>query len=380
MEFNFSDEQNQLRDQILRFIQRDYGFEKRRGILKSQAGYSVDAWKQFAEMGLLALTLPEAQGGLGGNAVDTLAVMEIFGRGLVVEPYLSTIVIGADLIARAGSAAQQEALLPRIADGSLLVSLAHYENGGRYELNHVATRAERDGAGWKLNGGKTVVLHGAAAGKLLVSARTAGKPRDEQGVSLFLIDAKAPGVTLQDYATHDGQRAAELTLKDVKLGADALLGPADQALPLIERTLQRAIAALCAEAVGAMSALLEITTAYLKTRKQFGVPIGSFQALQHRTADMLMAAEAARSMAYLAAAKVDNDDALERRRAISAAKYLVGQAARQVGQQAVQLHGGIGVTDELNVGHYFKRLTMINVLFGDAEHHLGRYSDLMQAA
>lgn len=378
MNFNYSDEQNQLRDQLLRFMQKDYSFEQRRAILKSVEGYSPVAWKQFAEMGLLALTLPEAQGGLGGNAVDTLVVMEVFGRGLVVEPYLSTVVLGASLLAQAGNGAQQ-ALLEKVGSGELLLALAHEEAGARYALSHVSTRAETSGSGYVLNGAKTVVLHGAIAHQLIVSARTSGGERDEAGISLFLVDRKMPGLQVNGYPTQDGQRAAEVTFKNIKLGADALLGELNQGFAPLEQAVQRAIAAICAEAVGGMAALLEITAAYLKTRKQFGLPIGSFQALQHRMADMLMAAEQARSMAYLAAAKVESADALERRRIIAAAKTLVGQAARQVGQQAVQLHGGIGVTDELNVSHYFKRLTMIGLQFGDSDHHLGRYSDLMAA-
>lgn len=377
MNFNFSDEQVALRDQLLRLIQKDYGFEKRREIIRSAEGRSTQTWQQLADMGVLALSLPEDHGGLGGNAVDTLVVMETFGRGLLVEPYLSAIVIGAGLISALGSAAQKQALLPKIAAGELLIALAHDETAARHRLSHVETRAEKSGNAYVLNGSKTVVLHGGSADKLLVSARVAGGPRDESGIALFIVDRAAPGVNIMHYPTQDGHSAAEITLKAVKLGADALLGEAGKAGPAIEHAIQRAIAALCAEAVGNMQALLEITGVYIKTRKQFGVPIGSFQALQHRMADMLMHTESARSMAYLAAAKVDSTDAAERRRVIAAAKALVGQSARFVGQQAVQLHGGIGVTDELNVSHYFKRLTMINILFGDAEHHLGRYSDLM---
>ena len=377
MDFKLSEEQSQLRDTLTRFVQKEYSFEKRREILRSPEGWSRAIWKKFSEMGLPAIGIAEDHGGLGGSAADTFIVMEAFGRGLVVEPYLSTVILGAGLIQRAGSAAQKAELLPKVAAGELMLALAHHESGARYELNRVATSARKDAGGWRISGAKTVVLHGAAADKLIVSARTSGKERDAAGVSLFLIDAKAAGVALHAYPTHDGQRAAELTLKDVRAGADALIGPADQGLALVEQALDCGIAALCAEAIGAMTALIELTLAYLKTRKQFGVAIGSFQALQHRAADMLMYAEQARSMAYLAAAKVDAQDPHERRRALSAAKVLVGQAARYVGQQAVQLHGGIGVTDELSVSHYFKRLTLINATFGDADHHLARFSDLI---
>jgi len=377
MNFNYSDEQNQLRDQLLRFIQKDYGFEQRRAILKSAPGRSPAVWQQFADMGLLALTLPEAQGGLGGNAVDTLVVMEVFGRGLVVEPYLATVVLGASLLAH--GSASQKALLEKVGSGELLLTLAHEEAGSRYALSQVSTRAQSSGGGFVLNGAKTVVLHGASADQLIVSARSSGGERDESGISLFLVDRKAPGLELMSYPTQDGQRAAELTLRNVQLGSDALIGELHQGFAPLEHAIQRAVAAICAEAVGGMAALLEITAAYLKTRKQFGLPIGSFQALQHRMADMLMATEQARSMAYLAAAKVESADVQDRRRVIAAAKTLVGQAARFVGQQAVQLHGGIGVTDELNVSHYFKRLTMISAQFGDSDYHLGRYSDLLAA-
>ncbi len=379
MNFKFSDEQQALRDTLQRFIRKDYSFEKRREIMRSAEGFSRDVWKQFAELGVLALTIPEAHGGFGGNAADTMVVMEELGRGLVVEPYLSTAVIGAGLIAHAGSEQQKVELLPKVATGELLLAFAHYEPDGRYELNHVSTQARKDKDGWLLSGAKSTVLHGAIADLLIVSARSSGKAQDEVGISLFLVDRRSKGVSVQGYPTQDGQQAAEIRFDKVRVNKDALLGKDGKALPLIEHAIETAMAALCAEAVGNMSALIETTLVYVKTRKQFGVPIGAFQALQHRMADMLMLGEQARSMAYLAAAKVNLTDAAERRRALAAAKALVGQAARFIGQQAVQLHGGIGVTDELPVSHYFKRLTMINASFGDADHHLGRFSDMILA-
>jgi alkylation response protein AidB-like acyl-CoA dehydrogenase len=379
MDFTLSDEQQQLRDTLARFVQKEYAFEKRKAILKSKDGYSREAWKQLADMGLAALGLPEAHGGLPGNAVDTMVVMEVLGRGLVVEPYLATVVLGAGLVARAGSDEQQAAILPAVASGERLLALACEESGGRYELAHVGTTAKKDpgtGSGNKyvLSGAKTVVLHGAQADTLIVSARTSGKERDAQGVSLFLVERKAAGVSVRDNPTHDGQRAAEISFKNAR---GELLGKEGQGHALLEQALDYGIAALCAEAVGNMSALVELTLAYVKTRKQFGVPIGTFQVLQHRLADMLMYVEQARSMMLLAASKADSPDRAERRRALSAAKVFVGQAARFVGQQAVQLHGGIGVTDEASAGHYFKRLTLINATFGDADHHLGRFSDAL---
>lgn len=374
MDFRLTDEQQQLRDTLVRFVQKDYSFEKRKAILKSKEGISRDAWKQLAEMGLTALGLPEEHGGLGGNAVDTMVVMEVFGRGLVVEPYLATIVLGAGLVNELGSESQKAAILPKVAGGEALLALAHDEPDTRYELNHVATSAKRQADHYLLSGAKTVVLHGAQADTLIVSARTAGGARDEKGISLFLVDRAAPGVSVRDYPTHDGQRAADVTLKGAR---GELLGKEGQAAGALEHARARGIAALCAEAVGSMAALVEITLSYIKTRKQFGVPIGSFQVLQHRMADMLMSVEQARSMMYLAASRADSTDVAERRRAIAAAKTLVGQAGRFVGQQAVQLHGGIGVTDEANVSHYFKRLTLINATFGDADHHLGQFSDML---
>ncbi len=372
MDFTFSDEQRQLREMLERYVRKDYGFEKRREILRSTDGWSREVWRQFADMGLLAIGLPEAQGGLGGDGFDTLLVMEALGSGLVLEPYLSTVVLGAGLLARHGSDAQQSALLPAVIAGDSLLALAHHEPGQRYQLDGVTTQADAQGEGHVLNGRKSVVLHGGAADHLLVSAQT------PQGVSLFIVDAQAPGVSRKAYPTQDGQRAAEIRFTQVRLSTDALIGAAGAGLEMVELALDHGIAALCAEAVGAMAAAIEATVSYLKTRKQFGVPIGSFQALQHRAVDMYLHAEQARSMAYLAAAKLTADRA-ERRQAISAAKVLVSQSARFVGQQAVQLHGGIGVTDELAVSHLFKRLTMIGLLFGDAEHHLGLFGDALVA-
>jgi alkylation response protein AidB-like acyl-CoA dehydrogenase len=374
MDFKLTDEQQALRDTLVRFVQKDYSFEKRKAILKSKDGISREAWKQLADMGLTALGLPEEHGGLPGNAVDTMVVMEVFGRGLLVEPYLATVVLGAGLVKAAGSAKQQAAILPKVASGELLLALAHFETDSRYEIEHVATKAKKSGDSHVLNGAKTVVLHGAQAGTLIVSARTSGDERDAKGISLFLVDRNAVGLTVRDNPTHDGQRAAELRLSNVK---GELLGKEGAGAALVERAIEHGIAALCAEAVGTMGALVDLTLSYIKTRKQFGVPIGSFQVLQHRMADMLMQVEQARSMMLLAAARADSSDAAERRRAIAAAKTLIGQAGRFVGQQAVQLHGGIGVTDEASVSHYFKRLTLINATFGDADHHLGRFSDAL---
>jgi alkylation response protein AidB-like acyl-CoA dehydrogenase len=374
MDFNYSEEQIGLQDTLRRYFARDYAFEHRRALAKSADGFDRAAWETFADFGILALPFAEDFGGLNGNAVDSMLVMEMLGRGLALEPYVSTVVLCGGLIRDAGSTAQKEALLPAIGGGELMLALAHYEAGARYELDRVATTATATDDGWKLDGAKAVVLAAPSAGKFIVSAR------ESAGLSLFLIDAKAPGISLRAYPTQDGARAADVTLAGVQVGANALIGAAGGALPLIERAIDYANAALCAEAVGIMAALNEVTLEYLKTRKQFGQPIGKFQALQHRMADMVIATEQARSMATLAAVRADSGDAAERSRCIAAAKAYVMQSARFVGQQAVQLHGGMGVTDELKVGHYFKRLTMIGLTYGDVDYHLGRFSDSLLAA
>jgi len=374
MNFNYTEEQLALQDTLRRFIAKDYPFEHRRALAKSADGFDRAAWKTYADFGILALPFHEDFGGLNGNAVDSMLVMEMLGRGLALEPYVPTVVLCGGLIRDAGSTAQKEALLPAIAGGELLLALAHHEAGGRYGLDRVATTATAAGGGWTLDGAKAVALGAPAADKLIVSAR------DGKGLSLFLVDAGAAGVTLRAYPTQDGTRAADIRLSGVQVGADALIGSAGGGLASVERAIDYANAALCAEAVGVMSALNEITLEYLKTRKQFGVPIGKFQALQHRMADMVIATEQARSMATLAAVRADSADAAERSRAVAAAKAYVTQSARLVGQQAVQLHGGMGVVDELNVGHYFKRLTMIGLSFGDVDYHLGRFSDTLLAA
>ncbi|SFF56734.1 pimeloyl-CoA dehydrogenase, small subunit [Fontimonas thermophila] len=378
MDFNFSDEQQQFRDSLMRYLREAYDFDARCAIVRTESGWSRAVWQQLAELGALGIALPDAYDGFGGDAFDTLLVMEAFGHALVVEPYLATVVLGAGVIADAGSDAQRAQVLPAVARGERLLALAYGEPAARYAPNHVSTTAKKQGDGWVLDGHKAVVWHGDAADQLIVSARTAGAVADAHGISLFLVDARAPGVVRHGYPTQDGLRAAEITLSGVRVDAEALIGVQDEGLAPLEKAIDRGIAAVCAEAVGAMQAAIEQTTAYLKTRKQFGVPIGSFQVLQHRAVDMYVHAEQARSMAYLAAAKLDAPRN-ERRRVLSAAKVLVGQAARYVGQQAVQLHGGIGVTNELAISHYFKRLTMLALAFGDVDHHLGRFGEYLEA-
>lgn len=373
MDFDLSDEQRLLQDSVERLIADEYGFEQRKAMAKSPKGYSEAMWAKFAELGFLGLPFAEEHGGFGGGPVETMILMEAFGRGLVLEPYLATVVLGGGFLRHGGSPAQQAALIPEIAAGNLKLAFAHTERQSRYDLNAVEATARPDGDGWVLDGEKGVVLHGDSADKLFVTARVAGGPRDRAGIGLFLVDAAAAGVSRRGYATQDGLRAAEVTLSGVRVGAEGVFGT--DALPLIERVVGEAIAALSAEAVGAMAALHALTIDYLKTRKQFGVAIGSFQVLQHRGAEMFIALEQARSMAMLATMMAAEDDAEERRRAIAGAKIQVGRSARFVGQQAVQLHGGIGMTMEYAAGHYFKRLTMIDMMFGDADHHLERLAE-----
>ena len=377
MDFNYSNEQIALQETLRRFISRDYGFDRRRELVRSELGFSAEAWTQYAELGLLSLPFPEEIGGLGGNAVDIMLVMEQVGRGLLLEPYLSTIVMGAGLIRDAAAATLKEKMLPRIFAGELKLALACHEGPGRYDLSHVACTAVASGAGWRVSGEKTVVLDAAAADHYLVSARTSGGIGDRHGISLFLIGRGAPGLSLFSYSTQSGGRAADLRLRGVAVDADALVGAPEQGFAPIERAVDKGAAALCAEAVGIIAALNEATLNHLKTRKQFGVPIGKFQALQHRMADTFIAAEQARSMAINAAVYADSEDAAVRRRAVSGAKAYIGQAARLVGQQAVQMHGGMGVVDDLIVSHYFKRLTVIDLTLGDADYHLARFSETL---
>jgi alkylation response protein AidB-like acyl-CoA dehydrogenase len=378
MEFNYSEEQLALQDTLQRFISRDYDFDKRRKFSASSLGYSAEAWNQFAQLGLLALPFPEDFGGLGGNAVDIMLVMEQFGQGLLLEPYLSTVVTCGGLIRDAASEPMKQKLLPQIAAGTVKIALAGYEAAGRYDLSYVACSAQESGGSRRLSGRKTVVLDGPSADYFLVSARSSGNINDRDGISLFLVPRDAKGLTVAAYPTQSGARAADLLLENVTVEGEALIGAPSRALPVIERAVDLSIAALCAEAVGIINALNQATLNYLKTRKQFGVAIGTFQALKHKMADMLIAAEQSRSMAIIAAVHADSQDAAERRRAISAAKAYIGQAGRLVGQHAVQMHGGMGVVDELIVSHYFKRLTMIDLSLGDADYHLASFSDTLR--
>src|SRR5438552_15931586 len=370
MDFDLTEEQRLLEESLERLIGDRYTFEQRRNSAPSPEGWSRELWAQFAELGLLGLPFADEYGGSSGGPVETMIAMEAFGRALVLEPYLATIVLGGGFLRHAASAEQCAALIPKIADGSLTFAFAHTERQSRYDLHDIATRAVRDGAGWVLDGEKGVVVHGDTADRLIVTARVGGARRDREGIAAFIVDSRAAGVSRRGYPTQDGMRAAEITLSGVRIGPEIVLGEPGAALPLIERVVDEAIAALCAEAVGAMAAMHELTVEYLKTRRQFGREIGSFQILQHRAVDMLIALEQARSMAMFATMTASEDDAAERRNAIAAAKVQIGRSGKFVGQQAIQLHGGIGMTMEYKVGHYFKRVTMVDTMFGDADHHL----------
>ena len=376
MDFNFKEEQLAFGDALRRWVTKDYSFDTRKKIIHSDSGVSGPAWAALAELGMLALPVPEEQGGFAGSAVDMYIVMQELGRGLVVEPYLAT-VMGAHALVLGGAHGD---LLEQVAAGELTLACAFAEKQSRHDLADIATTVARAQTGtevaYVLNGAKSVVVHGAQAGMLIVSARSAtaaDQRRDTAGISLFVVPADAPGVSIVDFRTIDGQRAANVTLKDVQLAPGALLGAFGEGWDLLDAVADYGAGLLCAEALGAMEAIFAATLDYLKTRTQFGAPIGKFQALQHRMADMYIHLEQARSMALLAAVKLGAADPVERRRNVSAAKFRIGQALKFVGQQAVQLHGGMGVTDELPAAHHFKRLTMIELTLGDADHHLQRF-------
>jgi pimeloyl-CoA dehydrogenase small subunit len=370
MDFELDDEQRLLRESLERLIAERYDFAARQRYGREPGGFSAEMWRRYAELGLLALPFAESDGGIGGGPVEAMIVMEAFGRALALEPYLATVVLGGGFVRLGGSAAMRADLVPRIARGELKLAFAHAERQARYDLADVAAAARRDGSGFVLDGAKSLVLHGDAADKLVVSARLGRAQRDRDGIGLFLVDAAQDGVTRRGFPTVDGLRAAEVTLSNVRVAADAVIGAAGDGFGLIERVVDLGIAALAAEAVGAMAAMHALTVDHLKTRRQFGVPIGNFQVLQHRAADMLIALEEARSLALLAAMTAEEPDAIERRKAMAAAKVQIGRSGRIVGQGAIQLHGGMGMTMEHSVGHYFKRVTMIDTLFGDADHHL----------
>ncbi len=377
MNFDYTDEQNMLRDSIAKWAAGQYDFDKRREALKNEDAWRTN-WATFAELGLLAAPLPEEFGGLGGGAIDISVVTEEFGKALVVEPYVPTVVLGGGALNYGGNAAQKEEHLNAIAAGERVIAFAQAEPKSRWTLHDVSTSAKKDGAGWVLNGHKAVVLGAPQADHLLVSARTGGGQRDAKGISLFLGPKDATGISTRDYPTMDGSRAAEVYFENVSVGAANLIGEADNALSLIERIVDEANAAYNHEAVGCMRMMTSSTQDYAKQRKQFGKAIAEFQVIQHRLVDMFMAAEESYSMALRATIKLADD--AERARAVSAAKVSIGKHGRFVGQAAVQIHGGMGVTDEMRVGHYFKRVTMLDATFGNIDSHLKRYTALSAKA
>ncbi|MDF0522284.1 pimeloyl-CoA dehydrogenase small subunit [Bradyrhizobium yuanmingense] len=375
MDFNLSEEQRLLKESVDGLLTDVYDFEQRKTYLREKGGWSRLIWSRLAELGLLGLPFVEADGGFGGGGVETMIVMEAFGRALVVEPYLTTVVIGGGFLRRGGSDAQKTAHLPGIIDGSRTFGLAQLERNSRYDLNDVTTSARKTGDGWVIDGEKFVVLNGENADTLIVTVRTKGAQRDRDGIAVLLVPGDAKGIAKKSYPTQDGLRAADISFARVEVGSAAAIGDPDNALPLIERVVDDARSALCAEAVGLMDESLRTTVEYMKTRKQFGVPISSFQSLQHRAADMFVALEQARSMSMYATIAADMDNAAERAKAVAAAKVQIGRSAKFIGQQSIQLHGGIGMTMAAKIGHYFKRLTMIENTFGDADYHLRRVSE-----
>ncbi len=376
MDFSFSEEQTLLQDSIARFIQNDYPFASRQLVIKDEIGYSADNWQTFAELGWLGVPFSEDDGGFGGQAIESMIMWEQFGRGLLVEPFLATVVLAGGAIKIGGSKSQKAAILPGIIDGSTQAALAYAEPQGRFNLADLTTTAVKAGDGYVLNGYKAVVLNGPAADLLVVSVRSSGAQRDAEGVSLFIVPTDAQGLSRRDYPTVDAFRASEVTFENVKVAPEALLGEEGGGLPVLQQAIDEGTLAIGSEAVGCMEVLYKDTVEYCKTRQQFGQPIGKFQVLQHRMVDMFMEHEQAKSLMFMAAMRLDEGYNSEAQKAVSAFKVQVGKSGRFVGQNAVQLHGGMGMTDELNIGHYFKRLTMIDTLFGNVDFHLKRFGSL----
>lgn len=375
MDFNFTEEQEMVRDGLSRLVRESYDIETRRGVIASESGWRPEIWEQLAELGILGMPFSEADGGFGGGPIDTMVVMEEFGKGLVVEPFVPTVVCAGGFLKHAGTDAQKEEQIGGIVSGERIYAFAYAEPRGRYDLADLETSAKKDGNGYVLNGHKSVVVGAPWATHLVVTARTSGERRDKDGISVFVVEKGASGIVTRDYPTVDGRRAAEVYFENVAIPGEALIGEEGQALPLIERVVDEAIAAQCAEACGAMKVANAMTVEYSRQRKQFGVPIGSFQVLQHRMADMLIEYEQSVSMTYLATLKLDEGED-QRKLAVSSAKVRVGQAAHHIGREAIQIHGGMGMTDELAIGHYFKRLTIFDSEFGNIDHHMRRHVEL----
>ncbi len=377
MSFSFNDDQKLLAESADRFIKDNYSFETRRKIMNSEDGFDREIWKKFCDLGWVALSIPEEYGGLGGTTVDLAVLQESMGKGLVLEPFFSTVVLGVAIIVKSGNTDQKLNILPKIAEGKKFLAFAHTEPRSRFNLNHVATRATRSGDGYVINGRKAVVYHAASADQIVVSARVNGSDFSPDGVTLFLVNRNTPGLFLRSYSTIDGLRASEIQFDDVSVDESSVLGEIGRAISILEAICDRACVLLCAEAAGAMDMAVKLTAEYLKSREQFGVPIGSFQVLQHRSVDMLGAKDFSRALTYRAAGVIDNGNSKDRAKAVSAAKVEMGKAGKKIGQESIQLHGGMGMTDDMSIGHYFKRLTMIDILFGNTDYHINRFAKLV---
>ena len=375
MDFTFNEEQTMIQDQVEQFIQKEYDWETRQELSNSDLGFGTHNWKTFAELGWLGIAVSEKNGGFGGSSIETMLIMEEFGKGLVVEPFLETVVMSAGILDRHGTDEQKNQALNSVINGEMHLALAYAEPQSRFNLSDVVTEAKEDGDNFVINGFKSVVMNGPSANKIIISARTSGTQLEDKGISLFLVDSDIEGLTKSDYKTVDGRKASDINLENVIVSNSCLIGSLNAGFDILDEAIDRSILAISAEAVGAMEILYKTTVEYTKTREQFGTPIGKFQVLQHRMVDMFMEYEQCKSLLYMATMK-NEESAPDAKKAISGLKYQVGKAGKFVGQQSVQLHGGMGVTDELNVGHYFKRLTTIGTIFGNADFHLKQYTSL----
>ena len=375
MDFTFNEEQSLIQDQVDQFVQKEYDWETRQSLSNSELGFGEDNWKKFAELGWLGISVSEDSGGFGGSAIESMLIMEAFGKGLVVEPFLETVIMAGGLIDDHGSDQQKSSFLEPAIAGEMHLALAYAEPQSRFNLSDVVTEAKADGDNFIINGYKSVVMNGPSADQIIVSARTSGTQLDENGISLFIIDTNASGLDKTNYKTVDGRRASDITFENVSVSKENLIGDQDKGFEILDSAIDKAILAISAEAVGAMEVLYKTTVEYTKTREQFGTAIGKFQVLQHRMVDMFMEYEQCKSLLYMATMKHE-EKAEDAKKAISGLKYQVGKAGKFIGQQAVQLHGGMGVTDELNVGHYFKRLTTVGTIFGNTDYHLKKYTSL----
>ena len=377
MDFSNTEEQQMLQGSVQKFVHKSYDFGTRSQIIASEKGFSQENWDLFAELGWLTVPFKEDDGGFGGSAVDLAVMMEEFGKAMLVEPFIATAVLSGGVISEQGSAEQKAELLPKIMEGKLQLACAYAEQGGRFNLANIKTSATVEDDTVVLNGSKTAVLNGSNAEILLVAARESGAATDSEGISVFMVDAASAGVSIQSFANMDGKKSAEISLKDVSVPVSQRLGASGSALQALQDSVDRATLAVSAEAVGAMESLLHKTVEYSKTRKQFGTAIGTFQALQHRMADMFIECQLARSIVIMAAMKLDGgEDALEKTKSVSAAKSRIGKAIQKVGQEAIQIHGGIGMTEELDVGHLFKSVTAAEIMFGNTDFHTQRFASL----